>query len=123
MAAAIIIIPTRWCAGAIAWCRWMCMCPAARPRRRRWCTGSCSCRRRSGGREPSFVADRDMSPERAEALLQAAETLPGVKRAAVEQQEVVLHAERDQLLPLMTTLRDDPRFAFEQLMDLCGVDW
>ena len=23
----------------------------------------------------------------------------------------------------MTTLRDDPRFAFEQLMDICGVDW
>ena len=24
---------------------------------------------------------------------------------------------------LMTTLRDDPRFAFEQVMDICGVDW
>ena len=24
---------------------------------------------------------------------------------------------------LATTLRDDPRFAFEQMMDLCGVDW
>ena len=23
----------------------------------------------------------------------------------------------------MTTLRDDPRFAFEQVMDICGVDW
>ena len=23
----------------------------------------------------------------------------------------------------MITLRDDPRFAFEQLMDICGVDW
>ena len=23
----------------------------------------------------------------------------------------------------MTALRDDPRFAFEQMMDLCGVDW
>jgi len=24
---------------------------------------------------------------------------------------------------LMRTLRDDPRFAFEQVMDICGVDW
>ena len=37
--------------------------------------------------------------------------------------ELVAEAERDGLLPLMTTLRDDPRFAFEQVMDICGVDW
>ena len=36
---------------------------------------------------------------------------------------LVAHAERDALLPLMPTLRDDPRFAFEQVMDICGVDW
>ena len=30
---------------------------------------------------------------------------------------------RDALPALMTTLRDDPRFAFEQVMDICGVDW
>jgi NADH-quinone oxidoreductase subunit C len=30
---------------------------------------------------------------------------------------------RDALVALMTTLRDDPRFAFEQMMDICGVDW
>ena len=23
----------------------------------------------------------------------------------------------------MATLRDDPRFAMEQVMDICGVDW
>jgi NADH-quinone oxidoreductase subunit C len=64
-----------------------------------------------------------MSLERAEVLRGAAEALPGVRVAVVELQEVVLHAYREQLLPLMTTLRDDPRFAFEQMMDLCGVDW
>jgi NADH-quinone oxidoreductase subunit C len=37
--------------------------------------------------------------------------------------ELVLHARRDALLPLMLLLRDDPRFAFEQCMDVCGVDW
>lgn len=37
--------------------------------------------------------------------------------------ELVLHAQRNALPVLMTLLRDDPRFAFEQCMDICGVDW
>ena len=37
--------------------------------------------------------------------------------------ELVLRAKREALVPLMTLLRDDPRFAFEQVMDICGVDW
>ena len=49
--------------------------------------------------------------------------LPGVIRAETRLGETVLHAERAQLLPLMQILRDDPRFACEQMMDLCGVDW
>jgi NADH-quinone oxidoreductase subunit C len=49
--------------------------------------------------------------------------LPGVLSARLEKGEVVAEAERDSLLPLMLTLRDDPRFAFEQVMDICGVDW
>ena len=36
--------------------------------------------------------------------------------------ELVVHAERDALPALMLMLRDDPRFAFEQCMDICGVD-
>ncbi|MCX7684814.1 MAG: NADH-quinone oxidoreductase subunit C [Acetobacteraceae bacterium] len=36
--------------------------------------------------------------------------------------ELVVHAERDLLPALMLMLRDDPRFAFEQCMDICGVD-
>ncbi len=36
---------------------------------------------------------------------------------------MVAQAARESLLALMTTLRDDPRFAFEQVMDICGVDW
>lgn len=62
-------------------------------------------------------------PTPAEALAQAAASLPGVRAGAVELGEVVLHAARDQLQELMLALRDDPRFAFEQMMDLCGVDW
>ena len=74
---------------------------------------SCSCRRRSVGRGRSSVAE----------LVEAVATLPGVRAVSVDKGEVVAHAGRDALLPLMTTLRDDPRFAFEQVMDICGVDW
>jgi len=56
-------------------------------------------------------------------LAEAVATLPGVRAAVVEKGETVAHADRDALLPLVLTLRDDPRFAFEQVMDICGVDW
>jgi NADH-quinone oxidoreductase subunit C len=49
--------------------------------------------------------------------------LPGVTGARVLLGEVVADATRETLVTLMTTLRDDPRFAFEQAMDICGVDW
>ncbi len=49
--------------------------------------------------------------------------VPGVSGAAVEQGELVVRTGRATLLSLMTLLRDDPRFRFEQLMDLCGVDF
>jgi NADH-quinone oxidoreductase subunit C len=49
---------------------------------------------------------------------------PAVQEAYVERgQELVIRATRQGLLPLLTLLRDDARLAFEQLMDLCGVDW
>ena len=37
--------------------------------------------------------------------------------------ELVLRVRSDGLLDVMALLRDAPQFAFEQLMDLCGVDW
>jgi len=37
--------------------------------------------------------------------------------------ELVLRVRREALLPVLALLRDDPRFAFEQCMDICGVDW
>jgi len=43
--------------------------------------------------------------------------------AALENGEVVVHARAAGLAKLALVLRDDPRFACEQLMDLCGVDW
>jgi NADH-quinone oxidoreductase subunit C len=57
------------------------------------------------------------------ALADAVRSLPGVRAVRVEKGEVVAEAERATLLELMVALRDDPRFAQEQVMDICGVDW
>ncbi len=57
------------------------------------------------------------------AVADALRALPGVRAVRVEKGEVVAEAERRGLLALMATLRDDPRFALEQAMDICGVDW
>ena len=37
--------------------------------------------------------------------------------------ELVLRVRSEGLLDVMAMLRDAPQFAFEQLMDICGVDW
>jgi NADH-quinone oxidoreductase subunit C len=50
-------------------------------------------------------------------------SIAGVSRAGLEGGELVAHVARDELLHVMATLRDDPRFLCEQLVDLCGVDW
>ncbi|OJW25969.1 MAG: NADH-quinone oxidoreductase [Rhodospirillales bacterium 69-11] len=62
-------------------------------------------------------------PTREQVLADAIAALPGVHACTVALGEVVATADRDALPDLMVTLRDDPRFAFEQVMDLCGVDW
>ena len=56
-------------------------------------------------------------------LGQAVAALPSVRETSIRLGELIALADRDGLLALMATLRDDPRFAFEQLMDVCGVDW
>jgi NADH-quinone oxidoreductase subunit C len=50
-------------------------------------------------------------------------SLPGVIKVMREHGELVAHAMRDALPVLMLTLRDDPVCSFEQVMDICGVDW
>jgi NADH-quinone oxidoreductase subunit C len=71
----------------------------------------------------SAVPAEAAAPAPAEQLAAAVATLSGISAARVELGEVVAFAGREGLVALMTALRDDPRFAFEQLMDLCGVDW
>ncbi len=56
-------------------------------------------------------------------LAAAVATLPGVTEVEVEHGELVARADRNAIPELMRTLRDDPRFACEQVMDICGVDW
>jgi NADH-quinone oxidoreductase subunit C len=62
-------------------------------------------------------------PSALETLGQAVATIPGVLGWRIESGELVAQAARDSLVAVATTLRDDPRFAFVQVMDLCGVDW
>jgi NADH-quinone oxidoreductase subunit C len=63
------------------------------------------------------------APTAQEMLAAAVATLPGVTATRVALGEVIADASRDALPALMQSLRDDPRFAFEQVMDICGVDW
>lgn len=53
----------------------------------------------------------------------ALRALDGVRDVSVDHGERVVRAARGSLADLMRTLRGDPRFAFEQCMDVCGVDW
>ena len=59
----------------------------------------------------------------AAALAAEVATVLGVLSCTVEKGEVVAHARADSIVEVATVLRDDPRFACEQIMDLCGVDW
>jgi len=56
-------------------------------------------------------------------LAEHARNVPGVQRVSIDMGEVVLHARADAVADVLLQLRDDRRFACEQLMDLCGVDW
>ena len=60
---------------------------------------------------------------RLERLGHAVAALPGVTGTSIRLGELMATADRGGIVALMTALRDDPRFAFEQLMDLAGVDW
>jgi NADH-quinone oxidoreductase subunit C len=62
-------------------------------------------------------------PSALELLGRAIASVPGISGFRIESGELVAQAARDSLVATMTVLRDDPRFAFEQVMDICGVDW
>jgi NADH-quinone oxidoreductase subunit C len=62
-------------------------------------------------------------PSALELLGRGLASVPGISACRIEGGELVAQAARDSLVATMTALRDDPRFAFEQVMDICGVDW
>jgi NADH-quinone oxidoreductase subunit C len=58
-----------------------------------------------------------------DAELEAVQALPGVTGVVREHGALVAHVEAGHALALFKTLRDDQKFAFAQVMDICGVDW
>ena len=69
------------------------------------------------------VSETAVALSPAAVLAESVATLPGVSGAVVTNGEVVAQAHVEAVETLMRALRDDPRFAFEQMMDVCGVDW
>lgn len=55
--------------------------------------------------------------------LQAVAALEGVTNVVRELGALVAHTTPEALQALCLKLRDDERFAFAQVMDICGVDW
>ena len=81
---------------------------------------SCNSRRRSAGPGRFSVADLTLLGEQVAAALPPGAVLEAhVDRGA----ELVIKIRRESVRAVMAILRTDPRFAFEQMMDLCGVDW
>src|SRR5712691_9461322 len=113
----------RWCAAAIASCRWTSTFPAVLPPPRRCFTVCCSCRRRFGASGPS--SGDDMTNETLESLGQAiAGALPGaVGGYVVTNGELTIAADAADIVRVMTFLRDDPGCAFFSFIDVTAVDW
>lgn len=59
-----------------------------------------------------------------EMAMHVAGAMPGaVESHVIAFDELTLEARADQIVPLMTFLRDDPRCQFQTLVDLCGADY
>src|SRR6267142_877358 len=43
--------------------------------------------------------------------------------SAVEHDQLIVTIPGERIVPVLTRLRDDPQFLFEQLIDVCGVDY
>ena len=67
--------------------------------------------------------DAEKPPAAQDILAASVAKLPGVNSVSVALGEVTALAGRDGLLALMTALRDTDGLKFEQVMDICGVDW
>ncbi len=62
-------------------------------------------------------------PVQALAVQAEAKLGEAITKTIVAHRELTLEIRRDALVGVCRTLRDHPEFAFEQLIDLCGVDY
>jgi NADH-quinone oxidoreductase subunit C len=67
--------------------------------------------------------DTPAPPTPLELLGHAVGAVPGIRGVRIERDELIADADRDRLVAVMTALRDGVGLAFEQVMDICGVDW
>ncbi len=63
------------------------------------------------------------TPVEADVLADSVRELPCIESVTREHGALVARASANGLISLLQTLRDDPKFAFAQVMDICGVDW
>src|SRR5260363_430306 len=129
MAAVIIIIPIRLCAAATALCLSMSTCLDVRQRLRRWCTAFFSYRPKSGGkiRLPGrslgcrfSMTNIRLKNLKARLSAKLSDRLQGMTD---DLGEITLTIQSDKLIEIAQILRDDASLRFEQLIDLCGVDY
>src|SRR5260364_433048 len=124
MAAVIIIIPIRLCAAATALCLSMSTCLDVRQRLRRWCTAFFSYRPKSGGkiRFPGRSLGCRLPMKNLKARL-SAKLSDRIQGMTDDLGEITLTIQSDKLIEIAQILRDDASLRFEQLIDLCGVDY
>ncbi|TLY70595.1 MAG: NADH-quinone oxidoreductase subunit C [Gammaproteobacteria bacterium] len=106
----------------------MCTFPVVRRPRKRWCTASCSCRRRLPARARSpdkraWKGQRLSELDEALALKVDAHLAGSVRRRPALAHELAYETDAGALLAVCRTLRDAPDLRFEMLMDLAGVDY
>src|SRR3990172_10123198 len=99
--------------------------PAVRPRRRRCCMELFSSRTKSSAPTPSPAKTTSMSDMTTQSLAaRLKERFGGLLTACKESiGEVTIEIPRNRLLEVCRALRDEEAFHFEQLMDVCGVDY
>src|SRR3970040_1063415 len=116
-------MPIPWCAAATASCRWISTGRDARPLPRLCCTASSSCRTRSSAPTPSHVR-LTMATDLNILSANLNEAFSG-KVVSLEEHlgELTLVVKAGDMISVFTRLRDDADLRFEELVDVCGIDY
>ena len=99
------------------------MCPGVHPHHRPCCTASFNCRKKSDGPTPSLVEVRFMG--HTQDLVTQVERISADHDASVsvENREITVESSRGSAVSLLHALKIQPGTQFEQLIDLCAVDY